>query len=418
MNRLIRALAGAAVLVALVLPGLALAASPTTRPMLQAEDQAGGEELTKAKRYFLRGVELANNLMYLDAVEQFQLAIDENPDYVDAYKRLALAYTAMADTDPDYYLDALDVYDDLAELLPADDIEVKKNKAYVQAAMGDMDDAIVTYEEILKITPQDCTIWSQIGSAQQVMAERVKKEKGDADPDYKNRIDRAIEAYKKVTEYCPDEVDAYNTLGELYFNSGRTAESAEVYSKMLEKDAENEDIASRLAYLYYKSENWEKAAPAYKRLLELNEDRINDRTIYATVLQKLGRSADAAEQYQKIIDSDPSKVSLYCNLGFVYLESKNYQKAIEIAMKGIAEGAPQGCMYVIWGQGLEYKGDALLNEYKYDQAIGTYEDAKVKLQNVGDDANFGDYSRKRMARIDQLIERARQMKEKDKQGQN
>jgi tetratricopeptide (TPR) repeat protein len=412
MNRAMWGLVAIGLLFAVVLPRPVLAASPSTQPSFQAPDQSGGEELTKAKRFFLRGVELANSLKYLDAVEQFQLAIDENPDYVDAYRRLAIAYTAMADTDPDYYLDALDVYDDLAELLPPDDVELKKNKAYVQAAMGDLDDAIVTYEEILQITPEDCAMWAQIGSAEQVMAERVKAEKGGEDPGYMQRVNKAIDAYTKVTTYCPDEIEAYNTLGELYFNSGRTEESATVYSKMLEKDPQNEDIASRLAYLYYKAENWEKAAPAYKLLLELAPDRINDRTIYASVLQKLGRAKEAAAQYQKIIDADPTKVSLYCNLGFVYLEAKDWEKAIGIAMKGISEGAPQGCMYVIWGQGLEYKGDAQLQQYEYDRSIGSYEDAKLKLQNALGDANFGEYARKRMARIDQLIERAKQVKAK------
>jgi len=414
MIRATRALMTMGVLIALVVPGLAVASS--VHPFNQIEDQAGGEELTKAKRYFLRGVELSNNLMYLDAVEQFQLAIDENPDYVDAYRRLALSYTAMADTDPDYFLDALDVYEDLADLLPADDIELKKNKAYVQAAMGDLDDAISTYQEILGITPEDCTIWAQIGSAQQVMAERVKADKSDADPAYAAHINEAIAAYTQVTTICPDQVEAYNTLGELYFNSGRTKQASDVYAKMLEKDPENVNIASRLAWLYKKAEEWEKAAPAYEQLLALEPDRLNDRTIYASVLQKLKRSREAAEQYQKIIDADPTKVSLYCSLGFVYIEEKDWEKALDIAMRGIAEGASQPCMYVIWGQALEYNGDALLNEYEYDRAIGAFENAKLKLQNALGDANFGEYARKRMARIDQLILRAQQVKAKAEQG--
>ena len=105
------------------------AATGAVTPVLQAQDQGGvGEDLTKAQRYYLRGVELMNNLKHLDAVEAFQLAIDEDAKYVDAYRRLALAYTEMAKSDAEYYRDALDTYMDLEALLPPDDVEVRVGK--------------------------------------------------------------------------------------------------------------------------------------------------------------------------------------------------------------------------------------------------------------------------------------------------
>ena len=394
------------------------AAPPTVSPTLLAQGQGDvGEDLSKAQRYYLRGVELMNNLKYLDAVEAFQLAIDEDAKYVDAYRRLALAYTEMAKSDAEYYRDALDTYMDLEALLPPDDVEVRKNIAYAQAAMGDMDDAIATYQEILTITPQDCAMWTQAGDAQRVMADRMKTEKGDQSPEFTVRMDEAIKAYTKVMEYCPDDIVVHNTLGEIYYGLGRRDEAAQVYEKMIAKDPKDVNVASRLAFIYYKGENWPKAAEAYKRLLDIDPERLDDRAIYAQVLQKLGRTQEAADQLLKVIESDPSKNTLLCNLGFMYLEGKNYEKAIEIAKRGIAENAPvTGCLYVIWGQGLEYKGDALLREYDYDRSISTYGDAKLKLQTAVGDANFGDYARKRMARLDQLIEIAKQTKAKSQQG--
>ena len=152
------------------------AGSPHATPVLQAQDQTGGTqaEPTKAQRYYQRGVEYMNNSRFLDAVEQFQLALDENSDYIDAYRRLAYAYAQMGQTESEYYQDALDTYEDLEAKLPADDVDVRKNIAFVQAAMGDLDDAIATYKEILDITPEDCTIWTQIGDAQKLQADRMK----------------------------------------------------------------------------------------------------------------------------------------------------------------------------------------------------------------------------------------------------
>ncbi len=425
MNRPTRAFVLLGAVLALVAPTVAAqASSPAISPVLLAQDQTGGgqEEISKAKRYYLRGVELMNNLKYLDAVEQFQLAIDEDPNYVDAYKRLALSYTEMAKSDAAYFQDALDTYDDLESILTKPDVDVKKNKAYVQAAMGDLDDAVSTYEEILTITPDDCNVWSQIGGAQKVLADREKQGQPDGAPptaEYQKRLTASIEAYKKVVELCPDEVSAYNNLGELYYSSDQPEKAAEVYEQLLTKDPKNLDVASRLAYLYYKSENWKSAAPAYKRLLDLDSTRVNDRAIYAKVLQKLGRTNDAAEQYQLIIDSGPDKKSLYCNLGFLYIDAKDAEKAIETAMKGIGENAPMtGCLNAVWGKGLELRGDNLLREYQYDRAISTYGEAKIKFQSALGDANFGDYGSKEIQRLDQLIERAKQMKAKQAQEGN
>jgi tetratricopeptide (TPR) repeat protein len=428
MNRPARAFAILGLACALVAPSLAKASTPTPTEVLLAQDQgqaAGGQgEMTKAKRYYLHGVELMNNLKYLDAVEQFQLAIDEDPKYVDAYRRLALAYTEMAKSDEDYYQDALDTYQDLEKLLPADDVDVRKNIAYVQAAMGDLDDAIATYQQILTITPKDCSVWSQIGSAEKLLADRAKGGGTDAgsptSPDAKKHLDSAVDAYTKVTELCPDDLAALNTLGEIYFNADEPQKAAGVYEKMMEKDPKNLDVASKLAYLYYKAEDWKDAAPAYKRLLDLDSTRVNDRAIYAKVLQKLEKCDEAAKQFELIIKSDPTKKSLYCNLGFLYaLDCKNGEKAISTAMQGIAANAPvQGCLYAVWGKGLELRGDDLLRQYEYDRAVSTYGEAKIKFQGISSDKDFGDYARKEMQRLDQLIQRAKQMKAKQAQEGN
>ena len=79
-----------------VLPALTGVASSgsssRTVPTLQAQDATGGQEdLAPARRYYLKGVELMNNSRFLDAVEQFQLCIDEDGESIDCHRRLALA---------------------------------------------------------------------------------------------------------------------------------------------------------------------------------------------------------------------------------------------------------------------------------------------------------------------------------------
>jgi tetratricopeptide (TPR) repeat protein len=426
---------------------LTLAPALASPPLRQAEGETGAaagsaapnaetEVSAQAQEYYRQGVELMNSSRFLDAVERFQLALDEEPDYLDAHRRLAFVYTQMGATEADYYQDALDVYEELKDVLPADDVDVRKNIAFVQYAMGDVDEAIATYEEILEITPEDCSVWLQIGGAQKVEVDRMKREEKTEDPEeektedpeYADRLDKAITAYQKVIDLCPDDLEAAKTLAEIYFFSDQQDRAAVLYTKMLEKDPKNMETLSRLAYIYKETATsskgeeavafWKQAIPVYEKILEIDPDKVSERKQYAIALQKSGRLTDAAEQLKRIIDSDPESAALYCNLCMLYaMDAEDAEEAIETAMRGIAANAPAaGCLTYGWAKGLELRGTQSLREGNYDRAISSYREAKLKFSTILNDANFGEHARKQLDRMDKFITISEQTREKAKQG--
>jgi tetratricopeptide (TPR) repeat protein len=442
MKHTTRALLGV-VIVALA-GSLTLAPAFASPPLRQAEGDAGAGADTpaaekqskqnvsaKAQEYYRQGVELMNSSRFLDAVERFQLALDEEPDYVEAHQRLAFVYTKMGQTEPDYYQDALDVYEELKEMLPPDDVEVRKNIAFVQYAMGDVDDAVATYEDILKITPEDCGIWTQIGAAQKVEVDRMKRDGNTDDPEYQQRLDKAIGAYRKVIELCPDDLEAAKTLAEIYFFSDQQDKAAVIYTQMLEKDPENMDTLSKLAYIYKgaaeeatkRKDNteatafWKKAIPVYEKILEVDPSKINERKQYAIALQKSGQLIKAAEQLKRLIDEDPDGASLYCNLCMLYaMDAEDADQAIDTAMRGIAANAPNtACLTYGWGKGLELRATGLLKKGDYDRAISTYREAKLKFSTILNDPNFGKFATQQLDRMDKFIKIGEQTREKNKQ---
>jgi tetratricopeptide (TPR) repeat protein len=380
----------------------------------------GQEAQNSAKRYYQKGMELLNGTHYLDAVEQFQLALDKDPDYLDAYRGLAFAYTQMGRTEPASYRDALDTYERLREKLPPDDIEVRKNIAFLHATMGNLDTAIATYEEILAITPRDCVTWTQIGVAQKFMADRAKAQGAAADtPEVAARLQKAVDAYTKATEFCPDSTQALNDLGEIHFSANRLPEAAAAYEKLLAKEPKNAEAASRLGYIYRKSEQWDKACAAYQKLLELDPGRSQDRALYADVLQKSKRFVESATQFQMLIDADPrANAAFYCNIAMLYaMDVKDATKAIDSAMKGISVSAPaQPCLTYAWGKGLELRGSNLVTTGDHDHAISAYREAKSKFSNIQNDGDFGPAAKKQLERLDQLIAIAEQARDKAKGG--
>jgi len=401
-------------------------------PFYQTEGGGAGKvQPSAAQRYFISGSELMQAYRYLDAAEQFRLAIDEDPEYIDAYRKLAFVFTKMAESETEYYEDALEIYEELENKLSPDDVdanvEVMKNKAYVLTKMGETDEAIGTYEDILKLKPEDCTTIGAIAELHLAAADSL----GEGAPGYQEHEDEAIAAYTKITNLCPDEMYAYNKLGELYYNSGQTDQAAMIYDALLKRDPENVDILGRLGYLWYKAGQgkekakkksgtalFEKSLPYFKKLLALDPNRSRYRGLYADALKKTGHFEEAADEYMKIIAEDKTGKSdkLFCNVGFTYLDAKEYEKAIEMAMKAIADGAPsQGCLYCVWGKGLEMRGNAMVQDARFSQGISTYTDAKAKFTLALKDSQFGSYATKQISREDQLIERANQLKLKYEQ---
>jgi tetratricopeptide (TPR) repeat protein len=401
--------------------GVALAAVPAgsvaaAGPRWQAPGESGSAS-TKAQEYYRRGVEFMNNSRYLDAVEQFQLALDEDPSFVDAHRRIAYAYTQMAQTESDYWLDALDQYEEVKAITGDEDVEVRRNIAFVQAAMGDLDDAIATYEEIIAVTPNDCVVWEQIGTAHKLLADQMQQDGDEGDPEYAQHMQQAVDSYVKVTELCPDSSGAYNTLGEIYFASDQKEKAAAIYEKIAEMNPDNVDALIRLAYIY-KDDAPDQAAVVYGKILAIAPERDDIRSAYAKSLKDAGKFQEAIVQYETLLKSDPTKYgSIYCTLANIYAYDLNdAEKTIEICLEGISQNAPVvPCLNYFWGKGLELRGTNYMKEYNYDRAISTYREAKIKFQNVIDDPNFGAPAKKQLERLDQLIQIGEQTKEKARQ---
>jgi tetratricopeptide (TPR) repeat protein len=386
----------------------------------------GTAEPSKAQRYLISGTELMNNARYLDAAEQFRLAIDEDPEMVDAYRNLAFVYSKMAESDAEYYQDALEIYEEVEILLP-DDLDIKRNKAYVFTQLDEMEEAVATYEEIVGLDPTDCTSYGAMGELYRRRAET----RPEGSEEYKTEMLQAVEKFSELIEACPEEVSAYNTVGEIYFKLGDLESASAIYTELLELQPDNFQAAGRMGYLWYNAGEekrkakdkagsipmYEKSLPYLARVLEIDPEQVQYRQIYANALKHAGKQGEAAAQLRMIIDNDPSQAALYCNLGFTYLDADDYETAIEMAMQAIATGAPQqDCLYAIWGKGLEGRGNAQYEAFEFSKAITTYVEAKSKFTLALGGQNFGTYAQKQIERCDQLIARATAAKAKNAQG--
>ncbi len=100
----------------------------------------------------------------------------------------------------------------------------------------------------------------------------------------KNRLDDAIEAYLEIHGAYPANLDAMQTLGDLYSRQNNAERSAHFYGLQFDRLVENRDPT--------------KAMALYSRFLKSTTQPPERVARYANLLQKQNRSMEAIEQFE------------------------------------------------------------------------------------------------------------------------
>jgi tetratricopeptide (TPR) repeat protein len=152
---------------------------------------ACGGQSPSVTDHFAKGNELTGAGDYEKAVEEYQAALQEEPDNVSVLTNLGVAY---------YNMDR-------------------------------WDDAVAQYEAALKIAPNDADIHSNLGAAY------VRKKE----------LDKALTEYERAIELQPDLAQAHYGLGVVYMQQNMNDEAIGAFEKFLELDTGDDPIASQQA---------------------------------------------------------------------------------------------------------------------------------------------------------------------------
>ncbi len=192
-------------------------------------------------------------------------------------------------------------------LSPADTRLANLGLAQTYVWVGNYEEALKIYDELLKINPRD---------------KEVKKGKSQVYINYA-RYDavngnhkQAIDAFKKAIELNPDEKGKYlkELADQLKLNS-QEDDAIAVYKEILESkpggDYERE-IRLSLARVYIEKFNYDEALKIYGDLLEQNkydalakQGKAKVYIDYANYNARIGKHRDAIEWYYKAIENDP-----------------------------------------------------------------------------------------------------------------
>lgn len=172
-----------------------------------------------------------------------------------------------------------------------------------------------------------------------------------------------IELYTKVIKLTPDDSDAYNNLGNVYYRLSRFSEAIASYERAINISPNDIDIYCNRGDAYDELARFEKAIEDYTKAIEINSK-------YAAAYNGRANSYIKTEKYKEALvdvnialqyaeDKDERAVCLDTR-GEVYYEMGEYEKALDDYNESITLDAKYWEGY--YKRGLTYQALSVLSE--------------------------------------------------------
>lgn len=261
---------------------------------------------------------------YNEAIDYFNIALNQDPKNANAYRGIAKAYEAQ----------------------------------------GLFDEAELTYKRALDLKPDYWGSYNDLGVFY-----------------YRNsRYDEAISQFRQVTILTPDNYKGYNNLGGIFYLLERWGEAREMFDRSF-KLRKSYSVASNLGTLYYIEGQYSEAAKMYEAALEINDHHYQIWANLAAAYYWTPGERDKSQEYykqaikraeeeKKVNPKDPdvisSLASYYAELGERAKSFKLINKSIEMAPGNIEVMFRIASTYEKLGdreKALNWIGKALENGY-------------------------------------------------------
>ena len=151
------------------------------------------------------------------------------------------------------------------------------------------------------------------------------------------KFELAVEMMKGIIEEDPDVIDAYFSLGNLYFKNQKFEESLEWYFKTLERKPNDAFTVINIANSYMMMGNIEEAERFVLSVIESIPPDSQINFILGNIYNAKKEYEEAIKYYKECLRLNPSSPSAYCALGGIFIVQgnldegeKHLKKAVEL----------------------------------------------------------------------------------------
>ena len=165
--------------------------SPAIPDLPESSRSSSGSDLDEATRgYYNRGNSYSRQGQYQQAIEDYDKAIELDPNVAPAHHNRGISYHALGQNER-----AIEDYDKVIELDPNDG-RAYYNRGNSYSRQGQYQQAIDDYDKVIELDPNDAEPYSDRGSSYHRLGQN----------------ERAIEDYDEAIKLDPDNAEAYNKL--------------------------------------------------------------------------------------------------------------------------------------------------------------------------------------------------------------
>lgn len=358
---------------------------------------------------------------YEAAAKLFEEYLIKYPKSADAYYNLSGIYDAQSRS-----IKALEFSKKACELDKTNKWYLLQ-KAYLMQRNYNYKETVTTYQDLLKIDPENADFYFALADAQvrnnQIDAaietlNRAEKNLGSSfEITYEKyrvytmaaKYDKAITELEKISAQNPGEVRIYGMLGELYQQAGNSQKALEMFEKIIQYEPDNGNVHLSLFQYYLKSNNETKALEELKKAFASSNVDIDTKTrVMLDYYERSERKPELRPEAYELLDlmetahpNDAKGYSIYAD--FLFRDGKireardKYKKAVTLEKD----------KFVIWNQ-------LILLDAQLNDKVALNEDSKQAKELFPTQAGFYFYyglSCNQLKKYDEAIEALTEGKE-------
>ena len=202
--------------------------------------------------------------------------------------------------------------------------------------------------------PQAFVVWNILGAAniglgQVEKASEAFKKVTDLNPNYadgfnnlgitlkdQGKLDKAIEAFNRALSIKPDYADAYNNIGNTFKYQGKLNKAIEAYNKALTLKPNYPEAYYNMGASLKDQGNLDKAIEAYNKAITLNPNYAEAYSNLGVALMDQGELITAIEACKRAITLKPNYAEVYNNIGVILHKQSELEKALEYYNKALS----------------------------------------------------------------------------------
>ena len=358
-----------------------LAVSTSLQKELKAQAFKPSTSSIAALRDYDNGLKQARQGNHVDAVKEFQGALQEDGSFALAYSKMAESYSQLGQDD-DAEQAAQKAVSLSAQLPPQEKYLIEASH---DSIVKDYPKAIQAYENLVKVSPDNTDYLFGLGMAY----ERT------------GTYDKAKELFKKVVQLDPKRIEGLLALGRVEIESDNVQAGIEQLTKAqamaieVGDDAERAQIAQALGVAYYSIPRYDEALKSIqesldiKRRLGLKKGIAESLDMMASIQDLTGKPDLALKNYSEALGlmrelgDKQGTADVLSDMGAFNLEHGKYDEALKLFKQSLQlqidvhNDSSQGIVLTNIGNTYLAKGDFDNARTYFEQSLQVREKLKV-----------------------------------------